>query len=318
MFFNNFPLIDYDINGSGENVLATNIMKRFRIRRSVVDNRSFYYNYELQDNERPEVLAFKFYGNANLHWLIMMTNNIRDPYIDWPIDQHALEQMVEKKYPGTSLFLWNAESNYGDGSATQFTEPHMSQFKVGDEIEWVSIDDAEPVNITKSGVTATVLKWDPQYMRLVVSNDNFDLSDWPTGKYISNNTQGIPMVAFNLKTVAYASQAIHHWEESYTLPGTTTVIKNVVNPLDLDRSSGSLDVPADSGDAVTTRRYRDAYIEGFTALEYTLSNQPTRTLRVITNDLYEISVNDEKRKVKIIKPEFVEDILADFKEVFNT
>nr|MBC8442956.1 baseplate wedge protein 53 [Pseudomonadota bacterium] len=73
MFFNNFPLIDYDINATGEYVLATNIMKRFRIRRSVVDNRSFYYNYELQDNERPEILAHKFYGNPNLHWLIMMT-----------------------------------------------------------------------------------------------------------------------------------------------------------------------------------------------------------------------------------------------------
>jgi len=314
MFFNNFPLIDYDINATEEYVLATNIMKRFRIRRSVVDNRSFYYNYELQDNERPEVLAYKFYGKSDLHWLIMMTNNIRDPYIDWPIDQHALEQMVEKKYPGTSLFLWNAESDWPAGP---YKEPHMSQFKVGDEIEWVDVDiddtgDETITTITKSGVKATVLKWDAQYMRLIIS----DMPDWPTSKYISNNTQGIPMVAYNLKTVAKSSQAIHHWEESYTLPGTTTVVKNMVNPMDLDRTtSNNADVPEEDA----TRRYRDAYIEGQTSLSFTLSSPPiTKNLKVITNDLYEVAKNDEKRKIKIIKPEFVEDILSDFKKVFNT
>lgn len=314
MFFNNFPLIDYDINATGEYVLATNIMKRFRIRRSVVDNRSFYYNYELQDNERPEILAHKFYGNSNLHWLVMMTNNIRDPYIDWPIDQHALEQMVEKKYPGTDLFLWNAES---DAAGGPYTEPHMSQLKVGDEIEWVDVDvdntgDTPTTTITKSGVTATVLKWDPQYMRLVIS----DMPDWPTAKYISNNTQGIPMVGYNLKTVALSSQAIHHWEESYTLPDTTTVVKNLVNPMDLDRSTATNpNIPEEDA----TRRYRDAYIEGNTSLSFTLSSPPiTKNLKVITNELWEIAKNDEKRKIKIIKPEFVEDILSDFKKVFST
>jgi len=316
MFFDNFPLIDYDINATGEYVLATNIMKRFRIRRSVVDNRAFYYNYELQDNERPEVLAFKFYGNSNLHWLIMMTNNIRDPYLDWPIPQHALEQMVEKKYPGTDLFLWNAESDFAGGP---YKEPHMSQFKVGDEIEWVDVDidstgDETITTITKSGVTATVLKWDPAYMRLVISSS----TDWPKEKYISNNTQGIPMVAYNLKTVALSSQAIHHWEESYTLPGTTTVVKNVVNPMDLDRSTANNpNVPEEDA----TRRYRDAYIEGLTTFTITGLNVPPDTnhiFRVITNDLWEVAKNDEKRKIKIIKPEFVEDIMTDFKKVFST
>ena len=198
----------------------------------------------------------------------------------------------------------------------------MSQFKVGDEIEWVDVSVDPVVNeegvtvnvttITKSGVKATVLKWDPQYMRLVIS----DLPDWPKEKYISNNTQGIAMVGYNLKTVAMSSQAIHHWEESYTLPGTSTVVKNMVNPMDLDRSTSQTpDIPEEDA----TRRYRDAYIEGFTSLSFTLTAPPvTKTLKVVTNDLYEIEKNDEKRKIKIIKPEFVEDILSDFKEVFNT
>ena len=311
MFFQKFPLIDYDINGTEEFVLATNIMKRFRIRRSVVDNKSFFYNYELMDGERPEILAHKFYGRPDLHWLILMTNDIRDPYEDWPSDQQTLSSKTNKKYPGTSLFLWNEDLRDEKGAKT---EPHSSQLRVGDEIEWVDVvqnEQGDETTVTPSGVKATILEWDPSYSRLVISTQ----IDWPTDKYFNNNTQGIALCGYNLKTVALSTQAIHHWEESYTLPGTTTVIKNKVNPLDLDRSTATdPDAPEESA----SRRYRDAYIVGQTSLSFSLDFPPlSKTLRVVTNEQHEINENDSKRKIKIIKPEFVEDILADLEEVFN-
>ena len=316
MFFQKFPLIDYDMHGTEEYVLATNIMKRFRIRRSIVDNRSFFHNYELMDGERPEILAHKFYGRPELHWLVLMTNDIRDPYEDWPMNQQSLLRKTEKKYPGTSLFLWNDSPGDMRDEGT-FVEPNSSHLRVGDEIEWIDIEQNEQqdeTTITPSGVTAKIIKWDKAYGRLVISSK----TDWPVNKYFRNNTQGIPLCGYNLKTVASDVQAIHHWEESYTLPGTTTVVKNQVNPLDLDRSTAiDADVPEEGAE----RRYRDAYILGFTSLYFelhSLGDPPVgKTLRVVTNEKYEIEENDKKRKIKIIKPEFVEDILADLEEVFN-
>ena len=318
MFFQKFPLIDYDMHGTEEYVLATNIMKRFRIRRSVVDNRSFFYNYELMDGERPEILAHKFYGRPDLHWLILMTNDIRDPYEDWPMDQQSLLAKSQKKYPGTSLFLWNQDLIEEEGTKV---EPHSSQLRVGDEIESVDVTtegsgEDEVTVVTPSGIKANIIEWDPSYNRLVISSQ----TNWPTDKYFNNNTQGIPMCGYNLKTVALSPQAIHHWEESYTLPGTTTVVKNKVNPLDLDRSPGSVGTSgdADAPEESAGRRYRDAYTIGQTSLEFTLDYPPvTKNLTVITNEQHEINENDKKRKIKIIKSEFVEDILADLEEVFN-
>jgi len=140
MFFQNFPLVEYDLNDN-ESILVTNILKRFRIRRSVIEDSSFYYNYQLQDNEAPEVLAHKFYGRSDLHWLILLTNDIRDPYRDWPRHQQVLEKLVEKKYPGTSLFLWNADLITEKGDRV---EPHVSHFNIGDEIEWLDVENANP------------------------------------------------------------------------------------------------------------------------------------------------------------------------------
>ena len=313
MFFQKFPLIDYDMYGTQEYVLATNIMKRFRIRRSIVDNRSFFYNYELMDGERPEILAHKFYGRPDLHWLVLMTNDIRDPYEDWPMDQQSLLGKTEKKYPGTSLFLWNEDlrDEYPQETPTQ---PHSSQLRVGDEIEWVDVTQNEQNDestVTPSGVKSKIIKWDAEYSRLVIDKQ----INWPTNKYFNNNTQGIALCGYNLKTVAHSSQSIHHWEESYTLPGRTTVVKNKVNPLDLDRTTA---LDADTPEESATRRYRDAYIVGQTSLEFSLDFPPlTKNLKVITNEQHEINENDNRRKIKIIKPEFVEDILADLEEVFN-
>ena len=38
--------------------------------------------YDVRNGERPEDIAFKWFGNAELHWVILMTNNVTDRYYD--------------------------------------------------------------------------------------------------------------------------------------------------------------------------------------------------------------------------------------------
>ena len=100
-------LVDRPSNPSEDGAkLATNIMRRFRFRRSVVSNKIFFYKIDVSDTDRPDILAHKFYGDSQLHWVILMANDIRDPYNDWPRTQQSLEKKVAKVYPGSSLFLY--------------------------------------------------------------------------------------------------------------------------------------------------------------------------------------------------------------------
>ena len=55
-------------------------------------------NYDVADGERPEDIAFKYYGDPEYHWVILMTNNITDRYYQWPLTQPQFQEHLKDKY----------------------------------------------------------------------------------------------------------------------------------------------------------------------------------------------------------------------------
>lgn len=50
------------------------------------------------DGDTPESIAFKHFGNAELHWVILITNNITDRFYGWPLTVEQFETYVNDKY----------------------------------------------------------------------------------------------------------------------------------------------------------------------------------------------------------------------------
>ena len=46
----------------------------------------------------PSCLAFKIYGDSELHWIILLTNNITDRYYQWPLNSNDFENYLNNKY----------------------------------------------------------------------------------------------------------------------------------------------------------------------------------------------------------------------------
>jgi hypothetical protein len=55
-------------------------------------------SYDVRDGERPEDVAFKWFGDAELHWVILMTNNVTDRYYQWPMSQPQFSEFLTDKY----------------------------------------------------------------------------------------------------------------------------------------------------------------------------------------------------------------------------
>ena len=96
--FKEFPEVSYDIKKNGKLETVTNIMLRFKITEAIRSRRVVYYDYTVQDGERPDVIAYKYYGDATLDWVILMVNNAIDPIYDWPLSNHSLEKFIINKY----------------------------------------------------------------------------------------------------------------------------------------------------------------------------------------------------------------------------
>ena len=98
MYFENFPVIPYDSLGDYTTKDVTNILRRVALRTNVRTNVLLYDTYDVREGETPESIADKLYDDSELHWVIMIVNNITDRYHGWPMNGAQFLQYLNDKY----------------------------------------------------------------------------------------------------------------------------------------------------------------------------------------------------------------------------
>ena len=97
-YFRPFPLVRYDVKKNKLPLLLTNVTARYKIRDILKNKVAIYYDYIVKDGDRPDNIAFKYYEDETLDWLIYLVNDIIDPYYDWPLDQDAFNKYIRTLY----------------------------------------------------------------------------------------------------------------------------------------------------------------------------------------------------------------------------
>mgnify|MGYP000477137829 CR=1 FL=1 len=92
MYFDNFPVIYY----KGKDV--TNLLRRVGVRTKAKTNMVMFETYDVKEGETPEMIADKLYGDSNLHWVVLMVNNIVDRYHEWPMAGNQFLEYLNEKY----------------------------------------------------------------------------------------------------------------------------------------------------------------------------------------------------------------------------
>jgi Base plate wedge protein 53 len=106
-YFSVFPTIPYSFDpANGSFQIVTNIFARVKFLDSVLANTLIYYPYSVQDGDTPWSIADKYYDDPQRHWVVLFTNQILNPYFDWPLTQTNLQAQIVEKYGS----LANAES----------------------------------------------------------------------------------------------------------------------------------------------------------------------------------------------------------------
>ena len=117
MYFDNFPIIPYDSEGNGKFKDVKNLLRRVGIRAKVKTNTMLFDTYDVKNGESPESIAFKLYSNSELHWVVMLVNNITDRYHDWPMSEAQFLQSVNDKYDNVDdIHHYEISQSSGDTS----------------------------------------------------------------------------------------------------------------------------------------------------------------------------------------------------------
>lgn len=101
LFFH-YPATLYDINKKRKPLLMTDLTKGFTIAKIVRDLVAVYYDYNVDDGDRPDTIAEQYYGDSTLDWVILITNGIIDPQWDWPMNYNVFRKYIVAKYGSVS------------------------------------------------------------------------------------------------------------------------------------------------------------------------------------------------------------------------
>jgi len=99
-FFQHYPQISYDISGTKPTKVKTviNIMVRAKLKNIILNDIVAYFPYSIPEAERPDITAFKVYGDVKYTWLIFLVNDIHDPIFEWPLNSREFGTYIKDKY----------------------------------------------------------------------------------------------------------------------------------------------------------------------------------------------------------------------------
>ena len=97
-YFSRFPKMVYDVKGNDNYKLLPDILRRVKQRNAIASGQFIFDTYDVINGEKPEDIAYKWFGDAQLHWVILMTNNVTDRFHQWPMSQPQFDEFLTDKY----------------------------------------------------------------------------------------------------------------------------------------------------------------------------------------------------------------------------
>ena len=107
-YFRQLPQLDYpslsnDRKSAYDYQLVKNLFKRAVLRDDVFNDVTNFEKYSVEGDERPDKVAYDFYGDSGLDWIILTTNNIIHVRDEWPMSNRDFLTYLNQKYTSEEL-----------------------------------------------------------------------------------------------------------------------------------------------------------------------------------------------------------------------
>jgi hypothetical protein len=165
-YFNYFPKTFYSSNNASTGLdSVTNIIARFGFEQSLKNNSSAFYKYQIQESDTPEIIAHKYYGNAERHWIVLLFNDIIDPQFDWPLKYDVLIDFVDAKYTANGAANTTVQSGLAWAMSTNNVQAYYKIVTKTDIdnvtlIEKIQVDANTYANVATSSSSVTLQSGD--------------------------------------------------------------------------------------------------------------------------------------------------------------
>ena len=308
-YFRQVPNFEY-VNRNADNldisnyIEVKNLFKKGKLRPDIFGNLNFFTKYKIIGDERPDNVAYKLYNDSTLDWVVLLSNNILNVQTEWPLPQTSFDQILLEKY-GSYETLYSGVHHYEtvevknsrgitvlpgglktpntwrtNGNFIQVTKTSINQIFAG-----------------SAGVASTTV---------TVSMDN-GIQGLRVGDQVSINNVSLP--TYNGKFVVTSILASINdiaISFNYELPEIPSVANPTINGTEevLFAIEGNLGV----GNAY----YYEYYDDG---LGYYVTLPSTEVVTAVTNYQYESEIEDNKRNIFTLKPQYLNVVFNDLDDI---
>ena len=142
-YFRQLPDLDYPSLANNRTSVydyqtVKNIFKRAVIRDDVFNEITAFTKYSVIGDERPDQVAYKFYGDSGLDWVVLTTNNIVHLRDEWPMGNQDFLTYLNGKYTDQELSnIHHYETEILRNSRGQLMQPEGLKVPAGHSITFI-------------------------------------------------------------------------------------------------------------------------------------------------------------------------------------
>ena len=98
-----YPSLANDRSSVYDYQVVKNFFKRAVLRDDIFNDITNFTKYSVEGDERADQVAYDFYGDSGLDWVILTTNNIIHVRDEWPMGQQDFLTYLNEKYTSQQL-----------------------------------------------------------------------------------------------------------------------------------------------------------------------------------------------------------------------
>lgn len=328
-YFSYIPTVEYDVDSSGVQLLAINILKRIKVKAAAISDGSVFYNYQYQDGDTPEIIADKYYGYAQYHWVVMLMNNAAHYVYDFPLNSDNFDKYIKDKYGSieraegvtktiSNRTLYANSGIYGEWQSeeqTNYNDPNLissGSIPKGNStaIYVESSKNSDP--FSNIGVGDVVRIFVPEGWYDLTSNNSTKLSYTQPAKVIAKSvrrnvsdvsTKRKYYLNTNMNSNSYVSFT---WiEPDANTAGETITIQTGIHHFEMDVYDSTGEYQLANNVHISQNQY----------VNNSIGTSPFYTKRIISNHTFEIDQNEKKRNIFLLKKEYLNQFLEEFENI---
>ena len=98
-----YPSLANDRKSAYDFQIVKNLFKRAVLRDDVINDITNFTRYSIEGDERADQIAYKFYNDSGLDWVILTANNIIHVRDEWPMSNRDFLTYINQKYTSDQL-----------------------------------------------------------------------------------------------------------------------------------------------------------------------------------------------------------------------